>query len=632
MKNNTNPLWTSLYSSPCDYDTGPLKAAIFTTFEPPDATFLAEDFLPEILRLDRRLSDDSNEYFWAELYDKLKRSNIAIISSFGKEISNSYREIWRYIKKYSTGCDNKAIQHAKLWLIHREGIDNNGFGTLEMHVSSSNLTKSAFEKQIQSAWRIVIPLSGERKDSNRESWGILPHFLEELSRSCGNCELIDYFQDLLEKAKAPNDVTFLASVPGTHSRKKPWGSHGLSKLKLSKRGKPKIRVLVPYVGNMTQKDLEYWTGEIDGKPDDLTLLWIDKNPTWGINWKMQTKTFKNLYDNHVKIVKFNSIVHVEQKLEEDKRWSHSKIYEIQKGNSKKIIIITSANFSPSAWGKRVKNGIQINNFEFGVAMTISKKSNWSLIEKSDGLLKQKDAYLSDDLKEAPDNGLVWASAEWDGNKINVKARMNPNNEHPNRNIIIFCEKNLRIKISKRWRKEGNLWEWSTKWGPNQNGIPNYISIKYNSQTSKIPLIDSRQYEEKELDPIPDVNPEMALDLKYSLLFERYGGQFVNDIDEIPEYGDSERRNSHDVQNNGINDYEGDYSLSWLVQARKWFVIVDNWTKKYNTPSNEIETDGKNFIQYFRSQRTDNIGISKAAKVVAEEFDMRIKMGRGKGDD
>jgi Tyrosyl-DNA phosphodiesterase len=632
MKNNPNPLWTSLYSSPCSRGTGSLKAAIFTTFEAPDTAFLVEDFLPEILGLDRRLSDVSNEYFWAELDDKLKRSNITIISSFGKEISNDYKWLWKYIQNYSTGCNNKAIQHAKLWLIHREGINNDKPETLEIHISSANLTKSAFEKQIQSTWRTVISLSKESAESNRKSWGVLPLFLEELGKSCGNCELIDYFQDLLEKAKAPNDVTFLASVPGTYNRRKPWGSHGLSKLKLDNRGSTKIGVLVPYVGNLNQKDLKYWTGEIDGNLDDLTLMWIDKNHPWANddNWKMQSKTFKNLSGNGAKIVKFDSIVHDEQP-EWDNRWNHSKIYEIQKGNSRRIIV-TSANFSPSAWGKRVNNGIKINNFEFGVV--IRKKSGWSLIEKSELLdeLIHDDAHLTDDIQESPNKGLVWALAKWDGQKINVKARTVPNNKHPNRTITIFCDKKLTKNIEEMWQKESKLWEWSTDWFQNKNGIPNSILINYNSHITKIPLIDSRQYDEKELDPIPEVDLERSRELKYALLLERYGGQFVNDADETPEYLDIEEIKSLKNPNNRNSNCESDYSLSWLVQSREWFTIIDNWANKYDTSLYEIEKDGEKFIEYFSLiyKESFDIGISVAAKVVAEEFKMRIAKGGENG--
>ena len=87
------PLWTSLISPVCnDGDTiAPLKAAIFTTFEAPDTAFLAEEFLPEMLGLERKPTDESNDLFWAELTDKLKGTKIAIISSFGKEISNVFQ-------------------------------------------------------------------------------------------------------------------------------------------------------------------------------------------------------------------------------------------------------------------------------------------------------------------------------------------------------------------------------------------------------------------------------------------------------------------------------------------------------------------------------------------------------------
>ncbi len=118
-------------------------------------------------------------------------------------------------------------------------------------------------------------------------------------------------------------------------------------------------------------------------------------------------------------------------------------------------------------------------------------------------------------------------------------------------------------------------------------------------------------------------------MKYFFLFERYGGQFVNDTDGTLEYVDSERIKSHDIQNNGISNIESDYSLPWLVQARKWFVIVDNWIQKYSTSSNEVKIDGQKFIEYFHmleNKENIDVGISVAAKIVAEEFEMRIKNG------
>ena len=79
----------------------------------------------------------------------------------------------------------------------------------------------------------------------------------------------------------------------------------------------------------------------------------------------------------------------------------------------------------------------------------------------------------------------------------------------------------------------NLWEWSTDWNPKKqqekNGIPNFVSIKCNSRSWKRPVNDERQDDEKDSDPIPEVNSERSQELKDAILLERYGGPFVDDI-------------------------------------------------------------------------------------------------------
>ena len=637
MKTNPNPLWTSLLSPPCNgnYDIGPLKSAIFTTYETPDSAFLVEDFLPEILGLDRRLTDDSNEYFFAELNDKLKRSNIAIISSFGKEIANDYKRLLSPIKYYSTGLNEKAVQHAKLWLLHRESVEQNKSETLEIHVSSANLTKSAFEDQIQSAWRVIVPLSNESTNTNLKSWGVLPKFLSELGKSCGNRELADDFHKLLKNAKAPNDVTFLASVPGTHKSNSDWGREGLRKLKSKGRGSTKIRVFVPYVGEWDNETLTEWTRKIGCDPHDLSLMWIDKSHQWALNnnWKMPETTFENLTSSKVKFYKLLPIkdnedfcIHEEQQ-KDDKRWSHSKIYELHKGNSRKIIL-TSANFSLSAWGKSVQNGIHINNFEFGVAL--SKKSVWSLDDFLESTLTKDEAYLSDDgQKEDSENGLVWAYAVWDGKTITIKARTATHNKHPIEMVIVNVGKIEFNKIEK-WDKINNLWEWSTDWNPKKqqekNGIPNFVSIKCNSRSWKRPVNDERQDDEKDSDPIPEVNSERSQELKDAILLERYGGPFVDDIKvDFEDVVDKEKK-SQNQQNTGKSNVKSDYSLPWMVQAREWHKIIDNWKTKYEQPSSIIKKDGGKLIDYFNRKKVKEPypGISVAAKLMAEEIKMRIE--------
>jgi len=446
------PLWTSLISPVCnDGDTiAPLKAAIFTTFEAPDPAFLAEEFFPEMLGLERRLTDDSNDLFWAELTDKLKGPKIAIISSFGKEISDDYKWLWKHVSHHTTGSDKKAVQHAKLWLLHRQN-ETSKAETLEIYVSSANLTKSAFKGQIQSAWRASIPLKSTK--TNLESWGILPNFLEELGKSCDNKELIDYFIELLKRGNAPKGVTFLASVPGNYRSK--WGTYGLAKLKdeLDTRSSTKIGIIVPYVGKWDTNDLKYWTSKIGSSPDNLTLMWVDKNNHLANFWMMPKETFEQLKHCGANIRRLlpsdnngygkTHSIHDKQP-QNDTRWSHSKIYELKRGKSRRIII-TSANFSSSAWGKRKKNYLKINNFEFGVA--IGGEYNWSIIENehlpdNSNELNLNEAYLEEDkFSESDEKGLVWASAVWNGEKIDIKASTASSTKYPDETVIVFAEKN-----------------------------------------------------------------------------------------------------------------------------------------------------------------------------------------------
>lgn len=154
--NNKSPLWTSLMSSPGDDNEGvaPLKAALLTTYKPPDAQFLVEYLLPELLGMKHSLSDDEYDYyaFQIELVEKLKRMNdrITIISSMNQEIDQNYP--WpRYAKHLTVGSGGSEVQHAKLWLLHRGYNEKYKTDTLEICVSSANLTMSALKEQIQAA-------------------------------------------------------------------------------------------------------------------------------------------------------------------------------------------------------------------------------------------------------------------------------------------------------------------------------------------------------------------------------------------------------------------------------------------------------------------------------------------------
>src|SRR5260370_40934882 len=89
---------------------------------------------------------------------------------------------------------------------------------LEVCISSANLTISAFQDQIQAAWRCAVPLENASQ-RRRQSWGILPEFVEELANACSpsSGDKIRSFMELFDHAMCPEGIQFLASVPGTHS-------------------------------------------------------------------------------------------------------------------------------------------------------------------------------------------------------------------------------------------------------------------------------------------------------------------------------------------------------------------------------------------------------------------------------
>lgn len=637
MKNRP-PLWTSLLSSPRYDDVGisPLKAALLTTYKPPDSTFLVENFLPDLLGMESYLSDDFYDYyaFRTDLIYRLTRipKRITIISSMDQEIDQNNPWLNHYIDHLIVGKENSEVQHAKLWLLHRAYNEQFEEEALEIYVSSANLTMSSFKEQIQAAWRAIIPLSYEGSQSNLNTWGIVPEFLKKLGKSSGGSKITDYFVNLLKRAKAPEDVTFLASVPGNHSDKdinnKLWGTRGLRKVKPSGKGSTKIRIFVPIVGIWDQEKLEYWIQEAGGNSlNDLTIAWINKGHLWAAEdrWQMSDKTFKNMMNSGV-IVKclpgisdknWKKYRFHEKQLQSDPRWSHAKIYDLQRGNEHRIII-TSANFSPSAWGSSNKNVLRIENFEFGVAL--NKFTNWNLKISELENIDFYNAWVNDQSQENQNIGIAWAQVTWDGEEIVLRVRTFSSDLSPSEEVLV-CSK-MEQQVKTKWNKKNRFWIASINWNKTDKLSPNFVKLTCESKTWTISVIDQRSIDEIsniQLSGIDD--PEKAQEMRDALLLEQYGGNVVESDSNLKQQsiGDFSPTNKND-----------DYSLPSFIQARKWFGILDNWAKKFeNLPSEYseiIKQDGKNLIEVFRrkEKKEVNSGTQIAAKLIADEIQKRLK--------
>src|SRR5688572_3201460 len=140
-----------------DRHAGSVQAALLTTYDPPDATLLVEDLLPRWFQLDREMSSDdaANRFFLAELEAELqrRRGKLAVFSSGAALGPESRHWIWSHVARHFVGALGSVVQHAKLWLLHR--VDEDGEERLDIHVSSTNLTRSAVREQVQAGFRCL---------------------------------------------------------------------------------------------------------------------------------------------------------------------------------------------------------------------------------------------------------------------------------------------------------------------------------------------------------------------------------------------------------------------------------------------------------------------------------------------
>jgi hypothetical protein len=159
-----------------------------TSFEQPDAGLLVEHLLPSLLGANNSLSQEFQErnLFFGELGTALEtlHGRLTVISSppRGAREDSQYPWLWRYVSHFNVGSEARAVQHAKLWAFHWKIDDEQA---LELHVSSTNLTSSAFKSQLQAGWQVTLPLGERASQSTRRTWGELVPFLEALGASAG---------------------------------------------------------------------------------------------------------------------------------------------------------------------------------------------------------------------------------------------------------------------------------------------------------------------------------------------------------------------------------------------------------------------------------------------------------------
>jgi len=630
-----------------------LKAALFTTYDRADECLLAEHLLPLLLRLNREPDGEGAErqYFLLELDRRLKQlhDHLVVVSSTAREEpgdaeegeSGTYGWIWRSIRHLTVGRRGKAVQHAKLWLLHWGAGDADGAEHLELVVSSANLTRAAFKGQLQAAWRACIELRPQRSEARLARWGMLPEFLRELAASAGEDGRLTPFVELLARGDCPEGVTFVASAPGTHSRqvlrRRPWGAAGLGEITPVGRGTVSVAILTPFVGSWSTDTLSRWCARFEGSPDHLALVWIDKNHPWARagRWLLPEATWKTLTELGATLLKLRhepddseetDLFHEEHRPTDD-RWSHAKVYSFRRGTSHRVLV-TSANFSTSAWGSESHDGkLTIENFELGVC---SEQATWPFTDL-EAFEDEKDVATVLALPSRGSAFITWARAAWDGKKVAVDCR---------------CEAkgDLNGEI-----KSGGEWTPITNWtvGPDSRlrsaqvpwadskRPPLLVQLTCGQEAVSIAVFDERPSRDREDTIPPEVNKDAGQTMRDELLFEQYGGLFAADAEgEEPTDGDDALGENDEVDGAGRPD---SYSVPAFVLARRHLGVVDNWADQVKRAATRVTgeferevllRDGELLIEAFKRQadRDGKKGSAWAigAKLAAEELTLLLK--------
>lgn len=546
----TTPSWKDVLPTPPP--GGVLREAWLTSFEQPNAGLLVEHLLPSLLGASHSLSQEAHErtLFFGELGTALEmlHGRLTVISSpprAGREDSQ-YPWLWRYVSHFTVGVEARAVQHAKLWAFHWkvEGAEH-----LELHVSSTNLTISAFKGQLQASWRVNLPLSERSTQSRRRTWGDLVTFLDALGAHAGSVAAtrVQRLVALLGRVECPTDVTFIASIPGQRSAAR----------RLAQFEPSELHVLTPTIGEWSDQTLSAWSADVGVVPGKIHLKWISKNHPWAATsgWALSTVASQKLESSGVQI----ECLPIETRFTDlhrdaDPRWSHAKLY-LLRGRRKRRLLVTSANWSVAAWGA---GKTPPRNFELGVVF----ESKWTDLEALGEPFDPPDTvrFCVDRADEEERlSALEWAEASWDGKYIELRAR-STNSTTPISATVSFYGGSEEA----RSLVDGAA---AMPWKDPEH-TPLTARFTQDMEALEVEVNDLRPPTEFAKTPLPEVDPAMSKILREAFLLQRYGGS-VADPEVSPCLGGRRRLP-------GVGATAADYSVQAWIDARAAFNVVDQW--------------------------------------------------------
>lgn len=578
---------------------GRLHEAWMTSFEQPDAGLLVEHLLPSLLGASHSLSQELQErtLFFGELGTALEQlhGRLTVISSPPRASREApqYPWLWRYVSHFTVGADARAVQHAKLWAFHWKTGDEE---QLDLHVSSTNLTASAFKAQVQAGWQVSVRLSERATTNTRRTWGDLIPFLEALGASAGVVATarVQRLVALLGRAECPEDVTFVASIPGSKSAAR----------QLKQFEPSEIHVLTPTVGEWNERTIDAWSTDVGVAPSKHHLKWIATSHPWAESsgWALSETASGALEANGVQLECLpREARFTEQHREADPRWSHAKLY-LLRSRRKRRLLVTSANWSVAAWGA---GRTAPRNFELGVAF----ESEWTDLESLGEPFDPPDTFpfcidRADDEERA--STLEWAEASWDGKLVQLRAR-SADPTTPIASVVNFSggsEHGVPLvggAATLPWKDPDHT--------------PLIARFTQGTEMLEVDVLDLRAPAEfSKTTPLPEVDPAFAKALREAFLLQRYGGPVV-DADSIP--GLSAARGP------GGAALPTDYSVQAWLDARAAFGVVDSWRAALDEAKAEplmlerVRLDGEELRALYARRE------GPAAGLVVEELGWRI---------
>jgi len=299
----------------------------------------------------------------------------------------------------------------------------------------------------------------------------------------------------------------------------------------------------------------------------------------------------------------------------DKRWLHAKLYGFSSGKGHSLLL-TSANFTPAAWGRQTPAGLRIDNFELGVLLE-SPRYPFHFEPLDPECILVQDA-----VSPVLDDAIVWAEALWDGNTILIAYR--PALVETAVNAITVhaiadgrgCQTNYQASSIEK----GTLRIVRLPWNKIESVPVGAELILTDGPTCLVPIMDIRAVKDRLMSPLPQLGLDKRTEehLREQLLLERYRGTVeAGDANEVPP----------DMGNCSTRALD-DYSVPAFAQAREWFAVADDWHRRLvaakdggGTMRTVLFDDGKSLLRYFERQSHEHVkdGHKVAATLVAQEL-------------